>query len=263
MANLENLSQKFPTENQESQVTMKTIGFSNSLNSFSPKLSIKLQEKNFLLWNQQVEGVILSHKLHKMVVNPRIPPMFKSSNDRLENLIYEAYEEWMVHDQTLFTWLLSIIYESVLPRLLSCKHAYEDMILEEKENQVEEEAKTGPTVQLGIDQLANYATTNNKTTTTAHTQDNAYLAHQDQLHIPQDLESQAWNLIFVSKFAKDNQVYFEFHPNACFMKSQESNHVLLKVVQLLNGNLSCFKTMKKTRLPFFRRVFREELTDSD
>ena len=32
------------------------------------------------------------------------------------------------------------------------------MILEEKENQVEEEAKTGPTVQLGIDQLANYAT---------------------------------------------------------------------------------------------------------
>lgn len=31
----------------------------------------------------------------------------------------------MVQDQALFTWLLSTISESVLPRLLSCKHAYE------------------------------------------------------------------------------------------------------------------------------------------
>lgn len=91
--NLENLSQNVPTENQELQVTMKTIGFSSSLNSFAPKLLIKLQEKNFLLWNQQVEGVIISHKLHKMVVNPRIPPIFKSENDRPKNLVYEAYEE--------------------------------------------------------------------------------------------------------------------------------------------------------------------------
>ena len=72
---------------------MKTIGVSSSSNSFSPKLSIKLQEKNLLLWNQQVEGVILSHKLHRMVVNPRIQPILKSKNDRLENCISEAYEE--------------------------------------------------------------------------------------------------------------------------------------------------------------------------
>ncbi|KAG5063177.1 hypothetical protein JHK85_004360 [Glycine max] len=43
--------------------------------------------------------------------------------------------------------------------------------------------------------------------------------------------------------------------------SQQS--LVLWVVQLLNGNLSCFKGMKKTRMPFFRRVFREELLDSD
>ncbi|KAG4995892.1 hypothetical protein JHK85_027331 [Glycine max] len=43
--------------------------------------------------------------------------------------------------------------------------------------------------------------------------------------------------------------------------SQQS--LVLWVVQLLNGNLSCFKGMKKTRMPFFRRVFREELHDSD
>ncbi|KAI5425666.1 hypothetical protein KIW84_031474 [Lathyrus oleraceus] len=35
------------------------------------------------------------------------------------------------------------------------------------------------------------AQANNKTTTDDPTQANAYLAHQDQLHIPQELESQA------------------------------------------------------------------------
>lgn len=28
-----------------------------------PKLSIKLDDKNFLLWNQQVKGVILTHTI--------------------------------------------------------------------------------------------------------------------------------------------------------------------------------------------------------
>ncbi|KAI5399272.1 receptor-like cytosolic serine/threonine-protein kinase RBK2 isoform X2 [Lathyrus oleraceus] len=49
----------------------------------------------------------------------------------------------------------------------------------------------------------------------------------------------------------------------CIQQSSIHRPSMRQVVQLLNGNLSCFKTMKKTRLPFFRRVFREELTDSD
>lgn len=38
-----------------------------------PKLSIKLDDKNFLIWNQQVEGVVATHKLHRLLVNPKIP----------------------------------------------------------------------------------------------------------------------------------------------------------------------------------------------
>ena len=33
---------------------------------------------------------------------------------------------------------------------------------------------------------------------------------------------------YVSKFALDNGVYFEFHPNYCFVKSQGVNEILLK-----------------------------------
>ncbi|KAI5447498.1 hypothetical protein KIW84_015087 [Lathyrus oleraceus] len=88
-------------------------------NTFAPKLSIKLQENNFLLWNQQVECVILSHKLHKVEVNPHIPSMFKIVSERLLNIVCEEYESWIIQDQNLFTWLISTISKSVLPRVLS------------------------------------------------------------------------------------------------------------------------------------------------
>jgi hypothetical protein len=49
---------------------------------FAPKLSIKLDDKNLLLWHQQVEGVIISHKLHRFVVNPQIPAKYDSEANR-------------------------------------------------------------------------------------------------------------------------------------------------------------------------------------
>lgn len=36
------------------------------------------------------------------------------------------------------------------------------------------------------------------------------------------------NLISVSKFAQDNNVFFEFHPKFCVVKSQASSEVLLR-----------------------------------
>ena len=44
------------------------------------------------------------------------------------------------------------------------------------------------------------------------------------LHVPTITK----NLISVSKFALDNGVYFEFHPNHCLVKSQGANEILLK-----------------------------------
>jgi uncharacterized HAD superfamily protein len=35
--------------------------------------SLKLNDNNFELWIEQVEGVITSHKLHRLVVNPTVP----------------------------------------------------------------------------------------------------------------------------------------------------------------------------------------------
>ncbi|KAF7815435.1 Retrovirus-related Pol polyprotein from transposon TNT 1-94 [Senna tora] len=35
------------------------------------------------------------------------------------------------------------------------------------------------------------------------------------------------NLVSVSKFTKDSSVFFEFHANHCFVKTQDTNHILL------------------------------------
>lgn len=71
---------------------------------------IKLQQNNHLLWNQQVEGVILIQNMHKLVVNSQISLKFKSAQDYIKGTILEEYEAWIVQDQAVFIWLLSIIF---------------------------------------------------------------------------------------------------------------------------------------------------------
>ncbi|KAF7814697.1 Retrovirus-related Pol polyprotein from transposon TNT 1-94 [Senna tora] len=53
---------------------------------------------------------------------------------------------------------------------------------------------------------------------------NKPLTLKQLIHAPQITK----NLISVSKLAKDNKVYFEFHANHCLVKSQETNETLLK-----------------------------------
>jgi histone deacetylase 1/2 len=97
----------------------------SSKSGLTHSLTIKLDEKNYLLWNQQVNGVITAHDLHRFVVNPQIPIQFASVEDRIENKSSDEYKRWLFKDQTLFTWLLSTLSDSVLPRVLGCKHAFQ------------------------------------------------------------------------------------------------------------------------------------------
>ena len=61
---------------------------------------------------------------------------------------------------------------------------------------------------------------NIKTPSLSHS--NLVLKHL--LHVPKITR----NLLSVSKFAQDNNVFFEFHANTCFIKSQVSKDVLLE-----------------------------------
>ncbi|KAI5391882.1 hypothetical protein KIW84_076616 [Lathyrus oleraceus] len=226
--------------------------------------------------------------------------MFKTGSDRLENLISEAYKECMVQDETLFTWLLSIIFESILPRLLSwLPEEYNSFIMmayiktepmdiyevngllyvQEAQLDKYHEELAALSATTNIVQGANHhhkithssssgyqsrgkgkpgrgrgngashhitsdlsnlqyiksyggpnkvvvgngnilevkSLENSKFQSFCKSRSLLHLA--DLLHVPHITRS----LISISKFAKDNKVYFEFHPNTCFVKSQESN----------------------------------------
>ncbi|GAU36893.1 hypothetical protein TSUD_220620 [Trifolium subterraneum] len=71
-------------------------------------------------------GVITAHNLHRFVVNPQIPLQLDSMEARAQGTNSDAYQQWVVKDQYLFTWLLSTLSENVLPRVLGCKHAHEN-----------------------------------------------------------------------------------------------------------------------------------------
>lgn len=86
MENQESVMQEAQDMLKSSQAMTSSMVHTSSGNAFSPKLSIKLQENNFVLWNQQVEHVVLSHNLHKIVGNPQIPSVFKTNIERLSNI---------------------------------------------------------------------------------------------------------------------------------------------------------------------------------
>jgi histone deacetylase 1/2 len=69
--------------------------------------------------------VITAHNLHRFVVKPQIPLQFATAEDREIGKNSDEYQQWLIKDQTLFTWLLSTLSDGVLPRVLSCRHAHE------------------------------------------------------------------------------------------------------------------------------------------
>ncbi|MCH79675.1 retrovirus-related Pol polyprotein from transposon TNT 1-94, partial [Trifolium medium] len=55
----------------------------------------------------------------------KISAKYASKSDRELDIVTEAYDQWLVQDQMLFTWLLSTLAESVLPRTIGCRHSFQ------------------------------------------------------------------------------------------------------------------------------------------
>jgi histone deacetylase 1/2 len=107
------------------QASLPITSKDSTKSGLTHSLTIKLDENNFLLWSQQVNGVITAHNLHRFIVKPQIPLQFASVEDRAIGRNSDEYQQWLIKDQTLFTWLLSTLSDGVLPRVLSCRHAHE------------------------------------------------------------------------------------------------------------------------------------------
>jgi len=93
--------------------------------SFPNFISHKLDDLTFLLWRQQVEPIIKSHRLQRFVANPQIPLQFLTEADHTVGIKNPAYEAWEQQDQVLLTWLQSMLSSLILSCVLRCVHSYE------------------------------------------------------------------------------------------------------------------------------------------
>ena len=98
--------------------------FSHHLHQSFPSISKKLDDSNYLFW-QQVEPVIKSYKLHLFVANPTIPMQFLTENDRDAGIENPDYEIWEQQDQVLLTRLQSTLSKTILSLVLPCTHSYQ------------------------------------------------------------------------------------------------------------------------------------------
>lgn len=93
--------------------------------ALSQVISEKLDDRNFLIWKQQIVPILKGHRLHSYLVSLTIPPKFLTESDRdaaQVNLIYSAWEQ---QDQLLLFWLQSTLSIPILARMIGCVHSWQ------------------------------------------------------------------------------------------------------------------------------------------
>lgn len=82
--------------------------------TFNHPISVKLDEKNYLLWKQQVLAAINNHELQDFIECESTIP------DRLSS----DFQAWHKQDQLLLSWLLSSMTENMLTRVVGCAKSH-------------------------------------------------------------------------------------------------------------------------------------------
>lgn len=106
-------------------VPVSTAPVVQSLVTFTLKISDKLDEKNFLVWRQQVEPMINAHNLQSYIHFSEIPQQFLSASDREACKENPLYRNWLKQDQWLLSWLQSTLSGAIKPRVLGCVHSFQ------------------------------------------------------------------------------------------------------------------------------------------
>jgi hypothetical protein len=113
------MSSPTSSHNEEQRVTVAAS------KTFKQRISVQLDDSNYLRWKQQVEGVLRGTKMVKHVVSPQIPPVYLTDAARAARMENPAYTEWEEQDSLLCTWILSKISPSLLSRFVRLCQAWQ------------------------------------------------------------------------------------------------------------------------------------------
>lgn len=113
-----------PSQSNTSASSLALIQKSNII-SFNQPISVKLNEKNFDLWKQQVLSAICAYELKKFIARPKLwPAKYNSVEKEMAEEVSEEFKTWKKQDQLLMSWLLSSMTENMLTRAVGCEKSY-------------------------------------------------------------------------------------------------------------------------------------------
>ncbi|GAU51551.1 hypothetical protein TSUD_414140 [Trifolium subterraneum] len=99
--------------------------FTSSQTKITNLISVRLDDKNFKQWKQQVSSVIRGFSLQKYINNPVVPEQFLSDADRTAGTVNPLYQAWENQDALVCTWLLSTILDSLLAKVVDYTYSSE------------------------------------------------------------------------------------------------------------------------------------------
>ncbi|KAK2378919.1 WD40 repeat-containing protein HOS15 [Trifolium repens] len=103
--------------------------FSSSQNKIANLISVRLDDKNFKQWKQQVSGVIRGFKLQRFITEPAIPERYLNDEDRIAGNVNPLFYDWENQDALVCTWLLSTMSEPLLAKVVD--HTYSWQVWDE------------------------------------------------------------------------------------------------------------------------------------
>ncbi|KAF7816381.1 Retrovirus-related Pol polyprotein from transposon TNT 1-94 [Senna tora] len=101
--------------------TSNAISQSNSIISFNHPISVKLEERNFLIWRQQVLAAIRGHDLEGFLIGgDRVPAKYENTDAEKEGKVSSKFIQWMKQDQLLLSWLCYSMSEGMQTKTVGC-----------------------------------------------------------------------------------------------------------------------------------------------
>ncbi|KAK4252604.1 hypothetical protein QN277_014355 [Acacia crassicarpa] len=98
-------------------ILVRDCGFSNK------KITIKLDDTNFLLWKQQVYFMVKQHRVYSLLDDTVTLPPETIRGDDGSTIPNPAFEEHESLDSALASWLLASIASNILPDLVGLTSA--------------------------------------------------------------------------------------------------------------------------------------------
>nr|KYP60840.1 hypothetical protein KK1_023254 [Cajanus cajan] len=96
-----------------------------NLQTFHTPLAIKLDNENFLLWQQQVLASIRGMKLQKFITSSNVPAKFATTEDAASNTLSQDYEHHVQQDQLLTAWLLASMSTPILTKMVGLETSFQ------------------------------------------------------------------------------------------------------------------------------------------